>query len=102
MRVPIEAVMALSKRKFTVAIRERLIRLNADGIQLGSRPRGYHPHKRSRPIERDLFSVREFARRYGRTALDAIPSRFIFRDGHRKAISREYVEDFMPAFRERN
>lgn len=70
------------------AVVARIERLNPNGVHPGAIPRGWNPHKRANNFAMDLIGVREFICRYGRPAYNALPKTAIYRDGHRKAVTR--------------
>lgn len=85
----------IARRKCGPDVSARLRRLNPSGVEEGSWPRGYHPHRRSAAarFDRDGVSVRDFVGKYGRAAFDALPAHALIKDGHRKSVTREYVQD---------
>lgn len=82
----------LAKRQSRVA--ERILRLNPDPSP-GSLLRGYHPSARTTGIYMQFIGKREFLRKYGRAAWDALPRMCIRQDGHRKAVSWEDCADMV-------
>lgn len=62
------------------------------------RIRGYHPQRRAPAsnIALSVLSPRDFVARFGRKAYDAVPRWALLREGHRKGIAREYIEDDFP------
>jgi hypothetical protein len=66
---PIEEFIARKKCKPRVAARLR--RLNPNGVEGGSFPRGYHPHARTRVFSLDCESRAELVRRRGRAWVSA-------------------------------
>jgi hypothetical protein len=75
-------------------VRERITRLNPRGPLEGETLRGWHPHHRVRQEWRfDIVGPKDFIARYGREAYRAVPKSGFLRFGHRKAVTREYIQD---------
>lgn len=91
---PIEEYLA--RRRHGPAVRERIRRLNAKGKIEGEWPRGWHPHRRSQSFMHDTMSVRRFVEKFGRAAYQEVPKRAFIRNGHRKAVSMNYVCEMGP------
>jgi hypothetical protein len=71
-------------------VRARIRRLNPNGIELGSVPRGWHPHKRSFSEYFDALTPKRFIKLKGRHAYRSLPK--IRHDGHRKRIPYRLIE----------
>jgi len=65
----------------------RLERLNPGGVHESCYPRGWHPHKKLDHFVGRTMRVREFVRRFGREAYDALGRDDIIRRGHRKGVA---------------
>jgi hypothetical protein len=94
-RVPLSEVFA--HKRFGAEVRRRVARLNPYGPLEGEVLRGWHPHHSfTRRWDMDVIGPKAFIARFGREAYRSLPNRAFVRNGHRKAISREYVEDCVP------
>lgn len=83
----------IERKKCKPEVAAKLRRLNPNGVEEGSWPRGYHRHARNPWWGYGGVGPREFVEKYGRKAYHALPKRAFIRDGHRKMIVREYIED---------
>jgi hypothetical protein len=81
----------LVRRRHRPEVAARIRRLNPNGKEEGSRPRGWHPHARSRRYDLDLVSVDQFIKRFGRAKYRSLPREAFYRDGHRKGIKFQYA-----------
>lgn len=84
---------ALARWPHTPAVADRIRRRNPHGIEEGFIPNGWHPHSRIDRHMMDVMPVREFISRFGRARYNEIPRGRLIRQGHRKVVSLEYVEE---------
>ena len=90
---PIEEYLV--RRKHSPAVAARIKRLNPNGKEEGSRPRGWHPQGRA-VWAMDVVSVDWFRRNHGSAALRALPrSAFSKTGGKRRAISMVAYQEWL-------
>jgi hypothetical protein len=95
-RIPVDE--ALERLKVTPAVAARIRRLNPTGILPYTIIRGMHRKvSNGRRINMDVCGPKEFIKRYGREAYREHASAFRH-DGHRKYVTREYVQDRVAHF----
>lgn len=90
---PIEEYLA--RRKHTPAVAERIRRLNPNGKEEGSRPKGWHPNQRNHWLLHDCVPIRKFREMYGSAALRSLPKgSFMKLGGKRRAITMMAALEF--------
>lgn len=89
-----DMLQALLRRGVSPAVRERIDRLNSDFVP-GQKVRGWNP---APTLWRQIFSWdvigrREFLRRFGRCGWANLPKSAIIKDGKRRYVRTEAVQD---------
>ena len=82
----------LTKRHCCPMVVERVTRLNPQGWDLGSVPRGWN-RRRNPSWFSGKIGKGHFIRQFGRAAWEAMPRCCISRHGRRQYVDREAVED---------
>lgn len=90
---PVDELLARYKCKRHVA--ERLKRLNPEGVEEGSYPRGWHRKGPAWawPLERNYYPLGAIVREHGRAVLDRIPRESVVKDGRRKFVPHYVLVD---------
>jgi hypothetical protein len=85
-----------AKLKCKPEVWARIRRLNPDhrGVKAFRQLRGYHPNRRQW-INMDVIGPKKFIELYGREAYRLVPKSAFRRDGHRKLLTAEFVQDFV-------